>query len=204
MAKVRELYPSKQNSIFHDQLVTLSDLDAFKTEILLRIRQLLNENITLIMTEIKDKRKDFELKKEFTRLGFDYQEMVRSSAIDNPFISFSTKIDKIKFRNSKYKIEFTFLAYNPSINEHIKLLAMNVGLFRYSPDFEKAERLAENVYWYTEGAFPTKEHVLNENLKSIDVITSNRITKATEVFEKMNTIKQDNQKTLKNNNKQKP
>ncbi|OQP65541.1 hypothetical protein A3860_17915 [Niastella vici] len=84
-----------------------------------------------------------------------------------------------------------------SANPVSNLTTLNFGLFRYSPDFEKAERLAENVHWYTKAAFPTKEHVLNENLKSIEVITSNGTTKAKMFFEKMNTIKQNNQKTLK-------
>lgn len=44
MEKVRELYPKKQKPIFRDQLVTLSDLEAFKTELLLAIKRLIEEN----------------------------------------------------------------------------------------------------------------------------------------------------------------
>ena len=152
------------------------------------------------MAKTENKRKDIELEKEFTRLGFNYQEMVSNSTVDDPFISFTTKIDNIDYHNSKHKVEFTFLAYNPSGNEQIKLLSMNVRLFRYSPDLEKAERLAENKHWYTEGAFPTKEHVLNELteiLKSDELKISNGIVQAKEVFKKMNAIKQNNPKTLK-------
>lgn len=44
MEKVRELFPEKRKPIFRDQLVTLADLDAFKTELLFAIRQMLAEN----------------------------------------------------------------------------------------------------------------------------------------------------------------
>ena len=43
MNKVREMYPQKQKAIHRDQLVTVGDLEEFKTEILLSIRNLLNE-----------------------------------------------------------------------------------------------------------------------------------------------------------------
>jgi hypothetical protein len=44
MNKVRELHPQNQNPVFHDQLVTLADLQVFKNEIMLGIQQLLTEN----------------------------------------------------------------------------------------------------------------------------------------------------------------
>jgi hypothetical protein len=44
MNKVLELYPPKHNPVFRNKLVTVVDLQAFKTEILLGIQQLLTEN----------------------------------------------------------------------------------------------------------------------------------------------------------------
>lgn len=44
MNKVRELYPSIPNPILCNQLVTVADLQIFKTEILVGIQQLLSDN----------------------------------------------------------------------------------------------------------------------------------------------------------------
>lgn len=44
MTKVRDLYPPKPNPVFRDQLVTLADLQVFKTELLVGIQQLLTDN----------------------------------------------------------------------------------------------------------------------------------------------------------------
>jgi hypothetical protein len=59
MNKVRELYPPKPNPLFRDQLVTLADLQLFKTEILLGIQQLLSGNKT---TERKKWLKSYEVR----------------------------------------------------------------------------------------------------------------------------------------------
>ena len=44
MDKLRELYPKERKAVFRDQLVTLADLEAFKTDLLVSIRHLLSEN----------------------------------------------------------------------------------------------------------------------------------------------------------------
>ena len=43
MGKVRELHPANQKSVFRNQLVTISDLEDFKTELLLSIKNLLSD-----------------------------------------------------------------------------------------------------------------------------------------------------------------
>lgn len=44
MNNVRELYPSKQKSFAPNQLVTIADLEEFKTDLLLSIKHLLSEH----------------------------------------------------------------------------------------------------------------------------------------------------------------
>ena len=44
MNKVRDLFPSRQKPVFRDQLVTIADLQEFKTDLLLAIKQMLSEN----------------------------------------------------------------------------------------------------------------------------------------------------------------
>lgn len=44
MSSVRELFPTKQRPLLRDQLVTLADLEEFKKDLLLSIKQLLTDN----------------------------------------------------------------------------------------------------------------------------------------------------------------
>ena len=44
MNKVRDLFPPKQKPVLRDQLVTIADLQEFKTDLLLAIKQMLTES----------------------------------------------------------------------------------------------------------------------------------------------------------------
>jgi hypothetical protein len=51
MNKVHSLYPSGMKPVNRNQLVTQADLEAFKTSLLVAIRQIITENKTQVVTK---------------------------------------------------------------------------------------------------------------------------------------------------------
>lgn len=92
MNKVRDLFPPAQKPVFRDQLVTLADLESFKADLLLSIKQLLSENKNQVS---KKWLKSYEVKKVLAISSGTLQTLRSNGTI--PF----TKIGGIIYYNSE-------------------------------------------------------------------------------------------------------